>query len=79
MIVLERKYKIGGTIGEGGFGVVKEGYRLRDGAPVAIKIISKRKTLFTGRYDKIIVEIKKTKFVCENALYFPDFCPVNNC
>ena len=51
MTALNSLYDIGDTIGEGGFGVVKEGHRLRDGAPVAIKFISKKKPLSTGRYN----------------------------
>ena len=48
IMALDSKYDVGDKIGEGGFGVVREGHRLRDGAPVAIKFISKSKT-YTGR------------------------------
>ena len=51
METLNSLYNVGETIGEGGFGVVKEGNRLSDGAPVAIKFISKKKPLLTGRYN----------------------------
>ena len=74
MMILESTYKIGKTIGEGGYGVVKEGYRVVDGAPVAIKIVRKGKTLFTGRYDKVIIVInKKAGFVCEIHFIFQIF------
>lgn len=73
VLFLANKYKLTGEIlGQGGFGIVYDGYRVSDKAKVAIKIVEKSRSISYGEVhifwliDWLIFEVIRGKNHEEN-------------
>ncbi|XP_057175785.1 uncharacterized protein LOC130545361 [Triplophysa rosa] len=68
-----RWYEIGGKLGQGGFGYVHEGKRLRDGLKVAVKIVKKTDDVredyinFPGHPEPLPREVGLQMLACEGV------------